>query len=71
MIVAVPTPLPVITPVEPTTPTIPVLVLQVPPDGESVSVELLPWHTTVVPVITDGDALTLITVVATQPDGAV
>ena len=71
MIVAVPPPSPVITPDVPLTATMPVLLLQVPPVGEPVSVAVLPWHTVVVPVMPVGAEVTVIVVVATQPEGMV
>lgn len=41
--------------------------LHVPPAGESLSDEVLPWHTVVLPVIADGSIFTIRPFVAEQP----
>ena len=59
---------PVTMPVEEPTVAVPVaLLLQVPPAGISPSAVVSPWHTESVPVIADGSALTVTTVVRIQP----
>ena len=64
MIVAVPAPVPVTTPVVEFIVAMPVaLLLQVPPAVASVSVIVWPWHTTVGPAIATGKELTVITCV--------
>ena len=70
--VTVPAVLPVTMPEdEPTEATAALLLVQVPPPVASVNAVLLPMHTLVVPVITEGPEFTFTVVVALQPEGSV
>lgn len=72
VIISTPTLLPYTTPVDdPTVVTLPLLLLHVPGDGESLKARVPPRHMFVLPLIADGNGLTVTVAVDAQPVGSV